>query len=372
MNRVVLTGIGLVTPLGLGREATWKNLINSGSAVKPYQNNPGFLCARVDNLPVPSEVRLVSLAFLAANDAIKDSGLNVSAERMGCTVSVSKPNLASSCQDKLNFSEIFLQSTVGEQLYRIFKLRGPLQNIVAACATGTNSIIVASEWIKHGICDVALAGACESSLDPLYMSGFKKMGVLADEKVCPFDKNRQGFAIGEGAGIVVLENKQKALFRGARIYAEILGWAMSNDTHNPVSFNSNGKTISEAINRTLRSSGIDKVDYINAHGTATQLNDIIETKAIKQSFKGNARDISISSTKAATGHLLGASGSVELAFSVMALRDQVVPPTLNLSDQDPECDLDYTPNKSRNRMIQNVMSLSFGFGGQIGVILAGR
>ncbi|MBN1621222.1 MAG: beta-ketoacyl-[acyl-carrier-protein] synthase family protein [Endomicrobiales bacterium] len=373
MNKVVVTGIGLVTPLGFGREKTWSELLSGKSAISPDNSNHGMLCAEVKNFPVPKEVRLTSMAFLAASEAIKDSNPEgVLPENFGCTVSVSKPNLGASDSNKINFSEIFLQSTLGEQLYRIFRLKGPLQNIVAACVTGTHSVILAAEWIEKGICDMVLAGACESSMYPLYLAGFKSMGVLAKKTVSPFDKKREGFAIGEGAGIFVLENKQKAVMRGAKIYGEISGWAMSNNVCGSVAFNSEGKVISQAIDKALVKSGSDKVDYINAHGTATKLNDHIETKAIKKSFGKKTESIPVSSTKAATGHLLGASGAVELAFCLLALRDHVVPPTLNLHNPDPECDLDYTPNKSRSMLMQRAMSLSFGFGGQIGVLIVNK
>ncbi|MCB4792513.1 MAG: beta-ketoacyl-[acyl-carrier-protein] synthase family protein [Elusimicrobia bacterium] len=371
MNKVVVTGIGLVTPLGFGLENSWKNLLESRSAVKPDKEYHGILSARINNLTVPDEVRLVSLAFLAASEAMKESDPETY-EKFGCTVSISKPNLATSKSNELRFSDIFLQSTVNEQLCRIFKLQGPTRNIVAACATGTDSVILGAEWIKHGICDMVLAGSCESSFHPLYIAGFKQMGVLAKNKVCPFDKEREGFAVGEGAGILVLERKDRALLRGARIYGEILGYSMSNGAVNPVSFDPAGNVISQSIRQALEKANFVNLDYINAHGTATKLNDLIETRAIKNVFKDSAKNISVSSTKAATGHLLGASGAIELVFCFLAIRDKMIPPTLNLDTPDPECDLDYTPNKARNKLIRTAMSLSFGFGGQIGVIIVGN
>jgi 3-oxoacyl-[acyl-carrier-protein] synthase II len=285
---------------------------------------------------------------------------------------VSKPNLALLKTQCNFFSEAFFPYELSRQLYKIFKLRGPVQNITAACATGTNSPILAAQWIRHGVCDLVLAGAVESSLHPLYFAGFDQMGVLARSVVCPFDKRRQGFALGEGAGIFVLERKDHALMRGARIYGEITGWAMANDASHAVAFGRSGSVIAEAIARALQRAGRDRVDYINAHGTATPLNDIIETRAIKKAFGARAGSISLSSTKAATGHLLGASGAVEFAFSLLALRDQIIPPTLNLCEPDSECDLDYTPQHVRMATVESVMSLSFGFGGQIGVIAATR
>jgi 3-oxoacyl-(acyl-carrier-protein) synthase len=268
--------------------------------------------------------------------------------------------------------EQFTHSSLGHQLHRVFRLNGPVKNVSAACATGSASLILASKWIEEGVCDMVLAGACESSLYPLYVAGFDNMGVLAKERVCPFSLDRQGFAVGEGAGIFVLERKDKAMMRGANIYAEIAGCSMANDARGAVNSDPGGLAISEAIIKSMNKSGFQEIDYINAHGTGTRLNDLIETKAIKKAFSGKEGRISVSSTKAATGHLLGASGAVEAAFCMLSLRDQVVPATLNLLNRDPECDLDYTPNSAKRRLVRSAMSLSFGFGGQITSIVAGR
>jgi 3-oxoacyl-[acyl-carrier-protein] synthase II len=371
MNKVVVTGIGLVTPLGLGREKSWKALLDGKSAVSRDKEYEDILSARIINLPMPEEVRLVSLGFLAASEAIKDS-FPETYDNIGCSISVSKPNLSFSKPGIIKFSDIYMQSTVGEQLYRIFKLHGPLRNISAACATGTNSVILGAEWIKHGICDMVIAGACESSFHPLYVAGFRQMGVLAKKAVRPFDKNREGFAMGEGAGVFVLERKDSAMLRGAKIYGEILGTAMANDATDIVSFDPSGNVISQSISLALKKANLRGIDYINAHGTATKLNDLIETRAIKTVFKDNFKDISVSSTKAATGHLLGASGAVELAFCLLSIRDKMVPPTLNLEKKEDGFDLDYVPKIAKSRLVTNAMSLSFGFGGQIGVIVVGE
>lgn len=375
MNDVVVTGIGLITALGFGREKTWQAVINGRSGVRPDPFFPGYLSARLENFYPPAEMRLLSMGFLAAADALHDSGIDlaaVPAERRGCTVSVSKPNLSSGDLRTIRFTDIFMPDTLGNQLSRVFKFTGPRRNIAAACATGANALIIAAEWIRNGYCDIVLAGAAESSLHPLYQAGFSQMGVLARERVSPFDKNREGFALGEGAGIFVLERKDAAILRGAPVYGTIAGWAMANDHHHPLTFEPSGSTIAAAIRTALDRSGLGYVSYINAHGTGTKYNDAVETKAIKNVFGAAAKKISISSTKAATGHLLGASGAVEFAFSLLALRDNIVPPTLNLREPADECDLDYTPGTARQMPLDSVMSLSFGFGGQIGVLAATR
>ncbi|MHB9155082.1 MAG: beta-ketoacyl-[acyl-carrier-protein] synthase family protein [Endomicrobiales bacterium] len=370
MNKAVVTGMGLVTPLGLGREKTWQALLNGESGVAPDAANAGVLAARVKTIDVPAPARLLSLAFLAAAEAFQDSGLGGAAadrERWGCTVSVSKPNLSSSLTGKAVFSEAFLPFTTGRQLSGIFNLKGPARNITAACATGADSVIIGAQWIEQGLCDVVLAGAVESSMNPLYQAGFRQMGVLASGTVRPFDRRREGFAMGEGAAIFVLERKDHAVLRGASLYGEITGSAMASDTRGIVAFDPSGGSIAAAIQKALARMG-RRVDYIHAHGTATRLNDAVETRAIKKVFGAAARDIAVSSTKAATGHLLGASGAAGFAFCLLALRDGIVPPTLNLDEPDAECDLDYTPHRPRFRKMESALSLSFGFGGQIGVV----
>jgi 3-oxoacyl-(acyl-carrier-protein) synthase len=364
MRKVVVTGIGLTTPLGIGRERTWGNLLDGHSAVRRDQIFPDVLTSRINDLDVPAETRLLSLGFLAAAEAIHDATLAsffYPPERLGCTVSVSKPDIS--------FKDLFYTSTLGKQLFRIFNFRGPMQNLAAACATGADSIILGADWIRQGVCDAVLAGSAETSLNELYVSGFRQMGVLSAKGVRPFDRNRDGFAIGEGAGIVMLERADTAIMRGAKIYGEVSGWDMSNDASGPVAFNSDGSSITGAIKRALKRAGLESVDYINAHGTATYLNDIVETRAICGAFGTAASKIPVSSTKAATGHLLGACGAVEAAFCLLSMRDAAIPPTLNLQEPDPECGLDYVPGVARHKVISRAMSLSFGFGGQIGVII---
>jgi 3-oxoacyl-[acyl-carrier-protein] synthase II len=371
MNNIVITGIGLATPLGLGREKTWGQLLLSKSAVAPDLLNPEILTARVEGLNLAPETRMLSLAFLAAAEALSDSGLNpiiVDYTKLGCTLSSSKPNLLNSAGNKIVFSEIFLQSTVGMQVARVLRLGGRVINVSAACATGAVSIIEAARLIESGECDAVVAGAVEVPFHPLYVAGFSQMGVLAKNIVCPFDKKREGFALAEGAGSLVLERKDIAVLRGARIYGELSGWGMSCDTKNTVTFDPSGKNIALAAQKALAMSELGAVGYINAHGTGTQLNDLMETRAYRAAFGNKLYDIPVSSTKAATGHLLGASGAVEAAFCLLALRDGALPPTLNLTDPDTDCGLSHIPHRPLERNIDSAMSVSYGFGGQIAAL----
>jgi 3-oxoacyl-[acyl-carrier-protein] synthase II len=371
MNNIVITGIGLATPLGLGREKSWGQLLLSKSAVSPDLLNPDILTARIEGLNLAPETRMLSLAFLAAAEALSDSGLNPQLsdyDKLGCTLSSSKPNLLNSAGNKIIFSEIFLQSTVGMQLARVLKLGGRVINVSAACATGAVSIIEAARLIESGECDAVIAGAVEASFHPLYVAGFSQMGVLAKNIACPFDRKREGFALAEGSGALVLERKDIAVLRGAKIYGELSGWGMSCDTQNTVNFDPSGKNIALAVKKALSMSGTGSVGYINAHGTGTSLNDVMETRAYREAFGDRVFDIPVSSTKAATGHLLGASGAVEAAFCLLALRDGALPPTLNLTDTDRDCGLSHIPHRPLERNIDSSMSVSYGFGGQIAAL----
>ena len=370
MDNVVVTGIGLVTPLGLGREKTWNSLLSGLSAVSKDREYPGIITARIKDLPIPDQVRLTSIAFLAANEAIFDSQIRVDeVDSFGCTLSVSKHNLSASPKGSLMYNDALLTSDTGRQIKRILMLKGPVTNTVAACATGVVSIATGARWIQQGLCDAVLCGAAEASFHPLYVAGFSQMGVLAKNRACPFNALREGFAMGEGAAALILERKDKAVLRGAKVYCEIAGWNLSNSAENALSFSEDGAEITSSIKKALLMAGLENVDYINAHGTGTRINDRIETIALKNALGIGAKSVSISSTKAATGHLLGAAGAVESAFAILSLRDQVVPPTLNLDVPDPECDLDYTPGNARKKTIRSAMSLSFGFGGQIGTLI---
>jgi len=258
--------------------------------------------------------------------------------------------------------------------------KGPNSCAVTACATGTHSIGDAFSIIKNGDADVMIAGGTESTITPLGIAGFNAMKALstnndAPEKASrPFDKNRDGFILAEGAGIVVLEEMELAMKRGARIYCEVIGYGMNSDAFHMTTPSPEGEGAARCMAASLKSAGInpDEVDYINAHGTSTYYNDLYETMAVKKIFKGHAKKLAISSTKSMTGHLLGAAGGVEAVITALSIYHGIMPPTINYETPDPECDLDYVPNKARGKKINIAMSNSFGFGGTNAILVFKR
>jgi 3-oxoacyl-[acyl-carrier-protein] synthase II len=264
----------------------------------------------------------------------------------------------------LDFPTILSPEAVPRAVARDAGAEGPVMNLSSACATGVQSVMVAAGWLRDGRCDVVLAGSAESSFHPLYQAGFRQMGVLSEVgRVRPFDRRRDGFVLGEGAGVFCLETLASARRRGARAYGELTGWAMGSDAHHAIRFNSNGRRMADTLSRALGRAGLapGDLDYVNAHGTATLLNDSLESTALSGLLPPGAL---VSSTKGATGHLLGATGAVEFAFCLLALRDGRVPPTLDL--EDPETDaLDFIPGRSRAVEVRRAASLSFGFGGSL-------
>jgi 3-oxoacyl-[acyl-carrier-protein] synthase II len=243
-------------------------------------------------------------------------------------------------------------------------------NLASACATGVQSVMVGAEWIREGRCDAVLAGASESSLHPLYLSGFGQMGVLSKKnRVRPFDRERDGFVIGEGAAVFLLESFASAQKRNAKVYGELAGWDFSCDAHHMTRFNSNGGRMADSLRRALRRADLSPaaVDYVNAHGTGTPLNDRLECSALLDVF-GGRKSLRVSSTKGATGHLLGATGAVELAFCLLALRDQCLPPTVNLEIPETQ-EIDFLSQKARIQKAGVAATLSFGFGGSLAAMV---
>ena len=364
-NTPVITGIGLATPLGLGREKSWQALVQSKSAVKKGANP----IAKISELAVPNDVRALSIAFFACAEAINDAAL--SAELLknantGCVFSSSKPYIADN--QKLNFNSFINQDSLGVQIAHIFDIKGTLLNFSAACATGTLSIIKAVQLVQNGECDIVLAGAAESPLNALYIAAFNNMGVATKNLPRPFDKNRDGFALGEGAGAVIVESKKSALLRGAKIYGEIAGWNISNSATKAVGA-TNIKTTTEAIKKTLANCSFQIPTYINAHGTATKENDFAECWAIQEAFGSKTQSLCVSSTKAATGHSLGASGAIEAVFCLLAMRDNIAPPTLNYQIADDLLpNINFVPNIAQNLNIDSTLSFSFGFGGATAIL----
>ncbi|MCB4756575.1 MAG: beta-ketoacyl-[acyl-carrier-protein] synthase family protein [Elusimicrobia bacterium] len=369
---IVVSGIGIVSPLGGTREETWANLIAGRTGIVA---TPDGLAAPVINFsPNGARSRAGDFAITAAREALEHAGIGeplIKSQPIGCAVSQSKPLLDS--QSEIFDTSLILSSFSGWSVEAVVRrelgLSGPALNCIAACATGIASIEMGAFWIESGQCDIALVGASESSLHPLYRAGFEKMGVLAKGEgpdcARPFDRKRSGFVMGEGAAVLVLESEESCCRRGHKPIAALKAANVRHSAQDFIRFDAGGEAVSALINRTM--SGTIP-DYINAHGTGTVFNDVVESKAIRLSFGKEAYKIPVSSTKAATGHLLGAAGALEAALSILALRDGIIPQTLNLTDPDPACDLDYVPLRARAKELHRVLSLSYGFGGQIGAV----
>ncbi|OGR97189.1 MAG: hypothetical protein A2902_03645 [Elusimicrobia bacterium RIFCSPLOWO2_01_FULL_64_13] len=366
---VCVTGIGLVTPLADDREGTWRMVREGGTLL--FSGTDPVLGPELSPYVRPSPFHhsnglhpVYPIALRAAREALRDAGLeplDVPEGRMGCSVSVSKPVFPA------GLSAPASPESVHAFIARELGFSGPALNLVAACATGIHSVLLASRWLKEGLCDAALAGSAESSMHPLLVAGFRNMGVLSLFPR-PFDRRRDGFILGEGAGVLVLERRSGALSRGAKVRAVLASAAVGSDCSHPTRFFPDGMSVARVISRALARAEIapGDVGYVNLHGTGTAANDLMETRAVKAAFGKKSYDISCSSTKPATGHLLGAAGSVELGLACLALRDGWVPPTPHLEEPDPECDLDYTALRGRKRSFRAALSLSFGFGGPIG------
>lgn len=375
--RVVVSGVGLVTPLGVTRELTWKNILEGRTAIVKESHG---LEAHVQNFSMNgAHSRTGDFAVMAASEALNHAGISsefISTHEIGCAISQSKPILSGHAGPALN-PTLLLSSFFGFSCESIvqkeFSLTGPTANIAAACATGVASIETGVHWIQTGQCDVALVGAAEASLHPFFRSGFEQMGVLAHGENAsaarPFDKNRSGFVMGEGAAVLVLESESSAKKRNHKPLGSVLSVKLHHSSHDPLRFDPDGSSIGRLVKEVATSTA--GVGYINAHGTGTLFNDVVESKGIRLGLGKSADNVAVSSTKAATGHLLGAAGAVEAAFAVLALRDQILPPTLHLTEADPDCDLDFVPHQARKKKIDSAMSLSYGFGGQMGAVLFG-
>jgi 3-oxoacyl-[acyl-carrier-protein] synthase II len=399
-RRVVVTGVGLVTPLGVGIENVWKRILNGESGIGPTtrfdvtRHDTKFAGEvkdfRAGDFISPKEIKRIDLfiqyALAASKIAIEDSGLDMGreeAERVGVVVGTGLgglPTLEKYHSILLErgpgrISPFFIPMLIANEapghIAIQFGMKGPNLCIVTACATGAHSIGESFRIIQYGDADVMVAGGTEANLTPLTVGGFNAMKALstrndAPEKASrPFEKDRDGFVVSEGCGIIIMEELEHAKKRGAKIYAEIAGYGYNGDAYHITAPCPDGDGFVRCIKVALKDANIrpEEVDYINAHGTSTELNDYIETLAIKEVFKDGAYKIPVSSTKSMTGHLLGAAGAIEAIFSVLSIRDQICPPTINYETPDPQCDLDYVPNVSRKHKIDVVLSNSFGFGG---------
>jgi 3-oxoacyl-[acyl-carrier-protein] synthase II len=408
-RRVVVTGLGMVTPVGLDAEETWRNILAGVSGVGPVEDFDTTdyatkIWARVKNLNIEDHMSLkdarkmdlfTQFGMIAADEALADSGLEIDEQlslRAGVAVGAGIGGIQTitNNQDRLmdggprKVSPFFIPAgiinMVAGQISIRHHLKGPNISVVTACTTGTHNIGFAGRMIAYGDADVMVCGGAEMTNTPLCLAGFSAVRALSkrndepERASRPWDKDRDGFVMGEGAGILVLEEYEHARARGAKIYAELVGFGMSADAWHITSPDEDADGAARALEATLHDAGVspDKVDYINAHGTSTYLNDKNETKAIKRVFGEHAYKLAVSSTKSMTGHLLGAAGAIEAAFSVLAIRDQVAPPTINLDNPDDECDLNYVPHTPQYMKIDYVLSNSLGFGGTNGSLLFKR
>lgn len=404
MRRVVVTGLGVVSPVGNELSAFWENLKKGLCGIEMITrfDTADFkvkIAAEVKDFdPLvyleKSEVRKTDLyaqyAIAAATQAVKDSGIlgTLPPERIGVyvgsgiggmsTFMENEEKLISSGPRRISphFIPMMISNIAAGSIAIRFGCEGPSLPVVTACATSTNSIGEALRAVRHGYADAIIAGGAEATINPLAVAGFTNCMALStknipEESSIPFDKRRDGFVMGEGAGMVVLEEYEHAKARGAKIYAEISGYGNTCDAHHVTAPHPEAKGAARAMTLALEEAGYrpdQDVVYVNAHGTSTPLNDKAETLAIKKAFGEQAREVKISSTKSMTGHMLGAAGAVEAIASVMAIKEGIVPPTIGYQEPDEECDLDYTPNQAVKAPLTLALSSSLGFGGHNGVL----
>ncbi|WP_127477365.1 beta-ketoacyl-ACP synthase II [Sulfurivermis fontis] len=405
-RRVVITGLGMVSPVGLNVKESWENILAGKSGIAPITHFDtsaftthfggsvkGF---NVENYLSPKEAKkmdpFIHYGIAAAKEAIEDSGLTVTeenAERIGVAIGsgigglpgIEKAHESLMANGPRRISPFFVPSNIINMISGhvsiMYGMKGPNIALVTACATATHSIGDAARIIEYGDADVMIAGGAEMATSPLGLGGFCAARALSsrnDDPATasrPWDKDRDGFVLSDGAGVVVLEEYEFAKARGARIYAELIGYGMSGDAYHMTLPAAGGDGARRCMQAAMRNAGInpEQVDYINAHGTSTPAGDKAETDAAKAAFGDHAYKLAMSSTKSMTGHLLGAAGGIEAVFTTLAIRDQVAPPTINIFNQDPECDLNYVPNTAQERKIEIALSNSFGFGGTNGTLV---
>ena len=405
-RRVVVTGLGMITPLGNNVTETWEGILKgrSGIALLDHFDTTDFT-VRIggsikdlvldDYIPRKDQKKMdpfIHYGIAAGIQAIEDSGLDLDKEdanRIGVAIGsgigglpgIEKGTELFHSGGPRRISPFYVPSNIinmiSGHLSIMYGFKGPNFSIVTACTTGTHNIGDAARLIEYGDADVMVAGGAEMATSRTGLAGFAAARALStrnDEPELasrPWDKDRDGFVLSDGAGVMVLEEYEFAKKRGAKIYAELIGYGMSADAFHMTAPSENGQGAASCMENALRNGKItsNDIQYINAHGTSTPAGDIAETIAVKTVFKSNAKKIAISSTKSMIGHLLGAAGGVEAIFSVLAIRDQIAPPTINLENQDPECDLDYVPNVAREMKIETTLSNSFGFGGTNGSLI---
>ena len=405
-RRVVVTGMGIVSPMGNNLKAAWQNILAGKSGISRISRfDPSNLTVQIagevknfdisDYLPLKDARKydtFVHYGYAAAKQAIDDAGLDLEKEdptRMGCAVGsgigglpwIIDGNQKLETAGQRRVSPFYIPGGIINMaagfLSIQFNLKGPSLAIVSACTTGTHSIGHAARMIKYGDAEVMVAGGTEMATCPIGVAGFAAARALStrnDEPLRasrPWDKGRDGFVLGEGAGILILEEYEHAKKRGAKIYAELCGFGMSSDAYHMTALDEGGEGPKRSMLNSLKDAGIspDKVDYINAHGTSTPAGDVVEARSVKLAFGDHAKVLSISSTKSMTGHLLGAAGAIEAIFTVKSLDDQVVPPTINLEEPDEGCDLDFVAGAAKQRPVNVAISNSFGFGGTNGTLV---
>ena len=405
-RRVVVTGMGAVTALGLDTESTWTGVVNGRNGVKAIEHFDASafstrFSASLENFSTegylePRDAKRMDLfiqyGMVAGIQAMRDSGLEITEanqDRVGCNVGagiggiglIEKTSLLMNKSGPRKISPFFVPGSiinmVAGNLSIEFNLRGPNLAMVTACTTGTHSIGLGARLIAAGDADAMLVGGAEMGTTPAGLGGFAAARALStrnDDPATasrPWDKDRDGFVLGDGAGVMLIESLESAQARGANIYAEVVGFGMSGDAYHMTSPPEDGRGAALSMRNALTSAGMnaDSVDYINAHGTSTPAGDVAETLAIKSVFGAHAHNVAVSSTKSMIGHLLGAAGAVEAIFSTLAIRDGVAPPTINLTNPDNGCDLNYVPGVAQERDIRVAMSNSFGFGGTNGTLI---
>jgi len=409
IRRVVVTGVGLVAPVGLDTRTGWDNILAGRSGIQPithfdiapfstrfggpiYGFDPELYVAKKD---VKKMDKFIHYGIGAGTQAMEDAEIEITdanRHRIGVAVGSGIGGIAGIENNYAAYlhggprriSAFFVPANivnmVAGDLSIKYGLKGPNYSIVSACSTGTHNIGEAALMIRHGMVDAMLAGGAEMATTPVGLGGFAAAKALSTRNDAPelasrpFDLDRDGFVLSDGAGVILLEEYEMAKARGARIYAEIIGFGMNSDAYHMTAPSENGEGAAECMRLAMEMAGInpEEVDYINAHGTSTPAGDIAETKAIKRAFGDHAYKLAVSSTKSMTGHMLGAAGGAEAIFTLLAMRDQIAPPTINYDTPDPNCDLDYVPNVARSMKIDVAISNSFGFGGTNGSLVFRR
>ena len=408
---MVITGLGLVTPVGNAVEESWRNILAGKSGIAPISHFdasdlPVRFCGAIKDLDldefVPKKEQkkmdpFIHYGLAAGLQAVQDAGLDVEqggvnphdvgvaiGSGIGGLPGIEKGTMTLLNHGPRRISPFYVPSNIINMISGHLSIRcgfkGPNFAIVTACATGTHNIGSAARLIAHGEAEVMVAGGAEMSSTPTGMAGFANARALSFRNEAPeaasrpWDQDRDGFVLSDGAGVVVLEELEHARGRGARIYAELAGYGMNGDAWHITAPSEDGEGAARCMMKALNDAGVapEQVDYVNAHGTSTPAGDVIESDALKRVFGDHARRLPVSSTKSMVGHMLGAAGSVEAIYCVLALRDQAAPPTINLDNPDPACDLDYIPHEARDLKIDCVLSNSFGFGGTNGCVVLKR